>query len=68
MISLKGISANFEQNGHRTLRYGNITPLTSFGMTAAYTEAVFGQLYLVILVARLVGLYIARSDASDHNN
>ena len=43
-----------------TLGYGDITPLTSFGMTAAYTEAAFGQLYLAILVARLVGLYIAR--------
>ncbi len=43
-----------------TLGYGDITPLTSFGMTAAYTEAIFGQLYLAILVARLVGLYIVR--------
>ena len=43
-----------------TLGYGDITPLTSFGMTAAYTEAMFGQLYLVILVARLVGLNISK--------
>ena len=51
-----------------TLGYGDITPLTSFGMTAAYTEAAFGQLYLAILVARLVGLYIARRGASGQNN
>ena len=43
-----------------TLGYGDITPLTPYATTASFTEAVFGQLYLAILVARLVGLYIAR--------
>lgn len=46
-----------------TLGYGDITPLTSVGMTAAYVEAMFGQLYLAVLVARLVGLYITRQTA-----
>ena len=41
-----------------TLGYGDISPLTSFGMTTAYIEATFGQLYLAILLARLVSLYI----------
>jgi len=41
-----------------TLGYGDISPLTPHGMTATYIEAVFGQLYLAILVARLVSMYI----------
>lgn len=44
-----------------TLGYGDITPLTSIGMTTAYVEAIFGQLYLAILVARLVAMYIGHS-------
>lgn len=48
-----------------TLGYGDIAPITSFGMTAAYIEAIFGQLYLAILVARLVGLYIVRRGTPD---
>ncbi len=51
-----------------TLGYGDITPLTSFATTASYLEAIFGQLYLAIMVARLVGLYIAKSvQAGDGN-
>jgi hypothetical protein len=41
-----------------TLGYGDISPLTPHGMTAAYIEAIFGQMYLAILVARLVAMYI----------
>ena len=44
-----------------TLGYGDISPLTPHGMTATYIEAIFGQLYLAILVARLVAIYIGRS-------
>ncbi len=43
-----------------TLGYGDITPLTPLATTVSYVEAIFGQLYLAILVARLVGLYIVR--------
>lgn len=43
-----------------TLGYGDITPFTPLAKTMSYTEAVAGQLYLAILVARLVGLYISR--------
>lgn len=42
-----------------TLGYGDITPLNGPAQALAYTEAILGQLYLTILVARLVGLYIA---------
>jgi hypothetical protein len=44
-----------------TLGYGDITPLNGPAQALAYTEAIIGQLYLTILVARLVGLHIAYS-------
>ena len=44
-----------------TLGYGDITPTESYTRVLAYTEAIIGQLYLTILVARLVGTYIAQS-------
>ncbi len=43
-----------------TLGYGDISPLTPHAMTATYVEAIFGQMYLAILVARLVAMYIRR--------
>ena len=42
-----------------TLGYGDITPVNGPAQALAYTEALVGQLYLTILVARLVGLHIA---------
>jgi hypothetical protein len=42
-----------------TLGYGDITPINGPAQALAYTEALVGQLYLTILVARLVGLHIA---------
>jgi hypothetical protein len=48
-----------------TLGYGDVSPLTPIAMTASYAEAMFGQLYLAILVARLVGLYIAGPRGAD---
>jgi len=44
-----------------TLGYGDITPLTPKAKAFAMLEAVIGQLYLVVLVARLVGLQVAHS-------
>lgn len=44
-----------------TLGYGDITPLTPPVQTLAYLEAVIGQIYLAVLIARLVGLHIAHS-------
>jgi voltage-gated potassium channel Kch len=40
-----------------TLGYGDITPAASAARALAVLEAVFGQLYLAVLIARLVGLY-----------
>ena len=42
-----------------TLGYGDITPATATARTLAYLQAVFGQFYIAILVAGLVGAYIA---------
>ena len=44
-----------------TLGYGDITPLTREAGMFAYTEAMIGQLYLAILVARLIGMYVTSS-------
>ncbi|WP_426416581.1 ion channel [Aestuariirhabdus sp. LZHN29] len=40
-----------------TLGYGDILPVTRQAQMLAYSEALTGQLYLAVLVARLVGLY-----------
>lgn len=42
-----------------TLGYGEITPVSAHARTLSVAEAVIGQLYLTILVARLVGLHIS---------
>ena len=42
-----------------TLGYGDILPATAIGQTLAYMQAVFGQFYVAMLVAGLVGAYIS---------
>lgn len=42
-----------------TLGYGDITPAAPAAKVLAATEAVVGQLFLVVLVARLVGMHIS---------
>jgi voltage-gated potassium channel len=44
-----------------TLGYGDITPLTAQANSFSSLEAVIGQIYLVVTVARLVGINIAQS-------
>ena len=44
-----------------TLGYGDISPLTSHAYSLAILEAIIGQIYLTVLVARLVGLHISHS-------
>ena len=41
-----------------TLGYGDITPVSHLARTLAWLEAAFGQIYLVVLVARLVSLHL----------
>lgn len=42
-----------------TLGYGEITPAASFARAFVTLEAIFGQLYVAILVAALVGIHIS---------
>ncbi len=42
-----------------TLGFGDITPVNGFAQMAACLEAITGQVYLAILVARLVGMHIS---------
>lgn len=44
-----------------TLGYGDITPANSISRTMASFEAIMGQIYLAVLVARLVGLHTSQS-------
>ena len=46
-----------------TLGYGDIAPLSTRAKVLSMLEAVIGQIYLVVLVARLVGLQIAHSSS-----
>jgi hypothetical protein len=43
-----------------TVGYGDITPVTHAARAFANLEAVVGQLYLVILVSWLVGMYVSK--------
>ncbi len=45
-----------------TLGYGDISPRTTLAETACWVEATVGQLYLAILVARLVSIMPARPE------
>jgi hypothetical protein len=41
-----------------TVGYGDLTPTTGLPRTMAVTEALVGQVFLVVLVARLVAMYV----------
>ena len=43
-----------------TLGYGDVTPVTEVAKAFAVLEAVVGQLYLVVVVAWLVGMHVSR--------
>ncbi len=51
-----------------TLGYGDVTPIGRTARTLSVMEGVSGQLYLAILIARLVGMHTARATGSpgDH--
>ena len=44
-----------------TLGYGDMLPITNKAKSLAVMEAITGQLYVAIIIARLVGIYIARA-------
>jgi voltage-gated potassium channel len=51
-----------------TLGYGDLLPLTATARMLAYAQAVFGQFYVAVLVAGLVGAYIADHRNKDQKN
>ena len=48
-----------------TLGYGDVTPHSDVARMFAAGEAVFGQLFIAILIARLVGMRIASSNEGE---
>jgi hypothetical protein len=44
-----------------TLGYGDITPISGPARSLALLEAITGQMYIAILIARLVGMHISQS-------
>jgi len=49
-----------------TLGYGDILPVSRLARTLAWMEAVFGQLFLAVLVARLVGLMTTQKNPGEN--
>jgi len=45
-----------------TLGYGDIAPMTDIAYSLAILEAIIGQLFLTVLIARLVALHITHSN------
>lgn len=45
-----------------TLGYGDITPKIHVAATLAYVQALIGQLYVAVLIARLVSMYNSQPD------
>ena len=48
-----------------TVGYGDITPVSSFAMMLTNLEAIVGQLFLTIFVARLVGLHVSHNQRNE---
>ena len=44
-----------------TLGYGDVAPQTDIARMLAAGEAVIGQLFIAVLIARLVGMHISMS-------
>jgi len=44
-----------------TLGYGDITPVSGPARSLAMVEAIVGQMYIAVLIARLVGTHISQS-------
>ena len=47
-----------------TMGYGDIVPVSELGRSLAVLEGVFGQLYLAVMIARLVGLHLTTERSS----
>jgi hypothetical protein len=44
-----------------TLGYGDVTPISDPAKSLAMLEAIVGQMYIAVLIARLVGIHISQS-------
>lgn len=51
-----------------TVGYGTLTPISDPARSLALLEAIIGQLYLAIMVARLVGLHISKPHIADDHS
>jgi len=49
-----------------TLGYGDIVPRTEGARSLAIMEAVVGQLYIAVMIARLVSLYVSGKGKGNH--
>lgn len=49
-----------------TLGYGDISPLTPVAQSLTLVEALVGQVYLVVLIAWLVGMHISEKKVNPH--
>ncbi|MDX1374731.1 MAG: ion channel [Burkholderiales bacterium] len=49
-----------------TVGYGDVTPVRPLARTLAFLEAIAGQFYVAVLVAWLVGLYLAGKSGNAH--
>jgi voltage-gated potassium channel len=47
--------------------FGDIVAVSRFARTVTWLEAVFGQFYMAVLVARLVGLYVAHKHQNNES-
>lgn len=50
-----------------TLGYGDIYPINRMAMVFANLEALVGQLYLTVFVARLIGLHLIHHQSQQHH-
>ena len=50
-----------------TLGYGDVTPVSWLARNLTILESTFGQIYLTVLIARLVGLHVAAKSRSADN-
>jgi hypothetical protein len=60
---LRGPLLYFSLTCVTTMGYGDILAVSSLARPLSALEGVFGQIYLAVMIARLVGMYIARESA-----
>lgn len=56
-----GLATYFSFVTLASLGYGDVTPASDVAQTMSVTEAMLGQVFLVVLVARLVGMNVAQN-------